>query len=302
MAVGTSTPAQEQTPSDALLKVVASGELVAAFVREIARDDVRIMVVGAGNADSHHIEPTPADVAAIAGADLVFQLGLGMDPQVAKIHKTSKSKAKLIVLGDGLGDLMIASGHHDHEHEHHEESHQIVDPHVWHDPSKANAMFERVAAALSDARPGLAETFGKRASAIKAQIEELSGWITQEIAKIPAPKRVIVTTHDGLGYFGRRFGVKIIGIEMGGEGIGSVDPAPSQIVKLVDEVRTSGSPVVFADCIHPSLIARTVAREAGVRLVDTLRLDSFAAQGKETSAYLETMRENVRTISKALQQ
>ena len=109
-----------------------------------------------------------------------------------------------------------------------------------------------------------------------------------------------MTTHDGLQSFGNRYGFRVVGIEMTSDG---ADVAPSQLIKMVNALRETKSAVVFGDAAHHSRIAATVAREANVRLIETLRLDSLLKtpaieQGK---AYLETMRLNVNTIVKALQ-
>ena len=155
-------------------------------------------------------------------------------------------------------------------------------------------------AALVAVRPASAESFRSRSVELDTQLVKLDEWIKTQVLLIPESKRLLVTTHDGLQSFGNRYGFRVVGIEMTSDG---ADVAPSQLIKMVNALRETKSAVVFGDAAHHSRIAATVAREANVRLIETLRLDSLlqtpaAEQGK---AYLETMRLNVNTIVKALQ-
>ena len=155
-------------------------------------------------------------------------------------------------------------------------------------------------AALVAVRPASAESFRSRSLELDTQLVKLDEWIKAQVLLIPESKRLLVTTHDGLQSFGNRYGFRVVGIEMTSDG---ADVAPSQLIKMVNALRETKSAVVFGDAAHHSRIAATVAREANVRLIETLRLDSLlqppaAEQGK---AYLETMRLNVNTIVKALQ-
>lgn len=292
-------------PTEAAIKVVAGNDVVADLVRAIAGQDVELFVLGQG-ADPHHYEPTPADAKKIESADLVIEFGLGLDRAIGKLHRSTGSKAKLLVVAEGLAKGTDAAeadhdhtDHADHDHNHDHES-SAVDPHIWHDPSQVRILNERMCAALVAVRPTSAESFRSRSVELDTQLVKLDEWIKAQVLLIPESKRLLVTTHDGLQSFGNRYGFRVVGIEMSSDG---ADVAPSQLIKMVNALRETKSAVVFGDAAHHSRIAATVAREANVRLIETLRLDSLlqppaAEQGK---AYLETMRLNVNTIVKALQ-
>lgn len=288
-------------PTEAATKVVAGNDVVADLVRAIAGQDVELFVLGQG-ADPHHYEPTPADAKKIESADLVIEFGLGLDRAMGKLHRSTGSKAKLLVVAEGLakkGSNAAVTDHADHDHNHDHGSSE-VDPHIWHDPSQVRILNERICAALVAARPASAESFRSRSLELDTQLVKLDEWIKTQVLLIKESKRLLVTTHDGLQSFGNRYGFRVVGIEMTSDG---ADVAPSQLIKMVNALRETKSAVVFGDAAHHSRIAATVAREANVRLIETLRLDSLlqppaSEQGK---AYLETMRLNVNTIVKALQ-
>ncbi len=291
-------------PTEAAIKVVAGNDVVADLVRAIAGQDVELFVLGQG-ADPHHYEPTPADAKKIESADLVIEFGLGLDRAMGKLHRSTGSKAKLLVVAEGLakkGSDAAVTDHADHaDHDHnHDHGSSAVDPHIWHDPSQVRILNERICAALVAIRPTSAESFRSRSVELDTQLVKLDEWIKAQVLLIKESKRLLVTTHDGLQSFGNRYGFRVVGIEMTSDG---ADVAPSQLIKMVNALRETKSAVVFGDAAHHSRIAATVAREANVRLIETLRLDSLlqppaAERGK---AYLETMRLNVNTIVKALQ-
>ncbi|MFZ4643374.1 MAG: metal ABC transporter substrate-binding protein [Phycisphaerales bacterium] len=291
-------------PTGAAIKVVAGNDVVADLVRAIAGQDVELFVLGQG-ADPHHYEPTPADAKKIESADLVLEFGLGLDRAMGKLHRSTGSKAKLLVVAEGLakkGSDAAVTDHADHaDHDHnHDHGSSAVDPHIWHDPAQVRILNERMCAALVAVSPASAESFRSRSLELDTQLVKLDEWIKAQVLLIPESKRLLVTTHDGLQSFGNRYGFRVVGIEMTSDG---ADVAPSQLIKMVNALRETKSAVVFGDAAHHSRIAATVAREANVRLIETLRLDSLlqppaVEQGK---AYLETMRLNVNTIVKALQ-
>lgn len=289
------------------LKVAVANGVIADILRTIGGDDIELVVLGGAQSDPHHYEPTPADAKKIADAELVVQFGLGLDVSVARLHASTESKGRLLVVAEGLGSPSGAGqndGHqgHDHAHHAHDAHDAAVDPHIWHDPSKVQLLNARLCAALVEARPNDAEAFKARSRVFDEQLVQLDLWIKGQVQGIPSSKRVIVTTHDGLRYFAHRYGFQLVGIEMMGGGVAQTDPSPKELIKMVHALQAAKCSVVFGDSAHPSRIAATVAREANVRLIETLRLDGLlpppaAEAGK---AYLETMRANVKTIVEAL--
>ncbi len=277
--------------------VVASNAVVADLVRVIAQEDVRVVTLACAGADAHHAEPTVSDAKAIASAAAVFTIGLGLDTAIAKLRGGSPN-AGVIELGTGLG--LARGGQHSHAGHDHEEGsgHEAAqfDPHLWHDPTKVGLMVERISKALGDLRPECAERFSARAAAYGKELATLDEWISKQVGAVPAEKRLLVTTHDGLRYFAARYGFRLVGLEMGHDGEGTADPSPAAVARLVEAVRATKAAVVFADSTTPSPIERTVAKEAGVKLDDGVRFDGLA----KGSTYLDLMRSNTTCIVKAL--
>ena len=283
------------------LQVVVASDVAADLAAAVGGSVIEVVRVGGLGGDPHHAEPTPADAAKVAGAGLVIVFGLGLDADLKKMHATSGSRAGLLLLADGLGREGQSCDHPDHSHTHDDDAPTGVstDPHAWHDPIKVITMTDRLQQAFVERRPADAAAFKTQAEALRAKLRELDLWTKEQLAKVPTDRRTIVTTHEALGHWGARYGVRVIGVEMTGS---EVDTSPTRILELVASVRASGAPVIFGDVAHRSRTAEVVARESGTRLVETLRLDGLTPS-KEMGggAYLATMRGNTEAIVKALQ-
>ncbi len=294
--------------ADAPLKVVVANDVAADLVRAIGGGAVDLVVLGGAGNDPHHFEPTPADGKKVESADLVIQFGLGLDRAIGALHVSTHSKATLLVLAPAAPGATNDHGsggthdHHDHSHDHAAHS-NAIDPHIWHDPSKVQALNARVCAALSAARPALAATFQARSRALDDQLTALDTWIKEQVQVLPPDRRVIVTTHAGLQSFATRYGFQVIALELGADGAGA-DPSPRKLIALVEALRATKSPAIFGEAGHPSRIAATVAKEANVKLVETLYIDTLLPPpaGRDGKAYLETMKANVNAIVGALRQ
>lgn len=321
---GTQAPSSAPTPAQvsvAPLKVVVANPVMADILHAVGGEDVELTVLAGSGGDPHNYEPTPADAKQVASAGLVVQFGLGLDRSLSKLHASTQSKAMLLVAADGLGRHGAQSDggrtgdlhQHDHAHDHtHDQSDPAnsasdstgVDPHIWHDPTQVQILNDRLCAALIAARPQSAEAFRSRRRALDEQLVQLDGWIKAQVQTLPPSKRVIVTTHDGLRSFADRYGFQLVGIEMMGGGVAQTDPAPKELIKMVQALQAAKCSVIFGDSAHPARVAATVAREANVRLLETLRLDGLLQPPtvEAGKAYLETMRANVKTIVEALKE
>lgn len=281
------------------IQVVASNSVVADLLTRVGGSDVAVLVVSAGDTNAHHSEPTIGDAKKIAGAAATFVLGLGLDTPVSKMHAAAKANGALVELGTGLAVKRVGACQHEHDHEHdHAGDAPIWDPHVWHDPTKVSAMASRVAEALSAQDPAHKEAYTQRAAKYQAELTALDDWIRIQLATIPVERRLVVTTHDGLAYYASRYDLRIVGIDFTSDGGTDADASPQRIVRLVEEVRATKSPVVFADASHSDALESTVAREANVRLVSGLRLDGLAAE----TTYLDMMRKNTQCMVEALRE
>ncbi len=264
-----------------------------------------------------------AEVSFFLGADVPFAVSSGGAPLPPEASEAVTEGCDAIAIvytfdlapgdysvsfGPNAGDSValvweVAKAHGEEEHSHGEEehghSHGEYDPHIWHDPNNAMAMVESIRDALVAADPTNAATYAANATAYLAQLKELDAFVTEQVATLPAERRKLVTTHDTLGYFAARYGFEIVGTALGITTEAS-DPSAGEIAELVEAIKATGVPAIFAENVSNPALMETIAREAGVQLAPTLFTDALGKPGSEGATYLDMVRYNVTTIVTAL--
>ncbi len=116
-----------------------------------------------------------------------------------------------------------ADGHHHHE----------GDPHFWLDPNNVIQYVENIRDGLIAADPAGKDIYTQNAAAYITQLKELDGWIQEQVAQVPAERRLLVTNHESFGYFADRYGFQIIGTIIPYVSTGA-SPSAQQMARLVD--------------------------------------------------------------------
>ena len=181
-------------------------------------------------------------------------------------------------------------GHDDH-------GHGAIDPHFWFDPIRVKLAVNDIAARLTALDPDRGDIFNANAAAYNAQLDELHAWTEQQVATVPEERRLLVTSHDSLGYFAKLYGFEIVGVVLSTTTEG--EPTPQHLAQLVEKVEENGVPAVFGETTVSERLATAVATEAGVTMV-RLHSGSLGAEGSDAETYLEMARENVKRITEAL--
>jgi manganese/zinc/iron transport system substrate-binding protein len=127
--------------------------------------------------------------------------------------------------------------------------------------------------------------------------------VEEQLAVIPAERRVLVTAHDAFGYFGARYGIKVVGLQ----GINTAAEASLQDVdRLVERIVEQNVPALFVESSVSSRSIESVMAACGsrgykVRIGGELYSDAMGPAGTPEGTYEGMVRHNVRTIVEALQ-
>jgi manganese/zinc/iron transport system substrate-binding protein len=273
------------------LRVVATTTVVADLVRQVGGDRVAVDCLMGAGIDPHSYKPTPRDADRLAGADLVVASGLHLEGKLTDLLERLGRRRPVVLVGDALpaGDLIAVGG-------------GLFDPHVWFDARLWSRATAPVAEALAAADPAHAAAHRGRAAAYAARLEALDERLRTQIAAIPEGRRVLVTAHDAFRYFGRAYGVEVVGVQ----GTSTESEAGlADINRLVELVATRGIPAVF---IETSVSDRSVAalREGArargheVGLGGTLYSDSLGGPGSGAETLESALEANVAAIVAAL--
>jgi len=284
------------TTPDGRLSVVATHSILGDLVANVGGDRLTVRTLVGPQGDAHDFEPRPADAAAVADAAVVFENGLGFELWLDKLYAASDSAAVRVVATDGIAPLPVA----ERGAEGGPGGGGKLDPHVWHDVTKAIRIVENVRAALLTADPSNARIYTANAEAYIAQLSELDTWVREQVGRLPPERRLLVTPHDTFGYFAARYGFVVVGTALGGTTAGLADPSAGTIAELVEAIKSAGVRAIFVENVSNPGLMQQIAADAGVELAPSLYTDALGEPGSAGDSYVKMIRYNVSTIVDAL--
>ncbi|WP_224091341.1 metal ABC transporter substrate-binding protein [Nostoc sp. MS1] len=270
-------------------RVVATSTIIADLAQEVGGEEIQLTGILKPGADPHVYEPVPADSRFLEEADLILYNGYNLEPGLIKLMNAAGGKVRKLAVGEVVKPLQLDKGRGE----------VVPDPHVWGSAENAAAMVNSIRDGLIELSPKDREKYTQRAAQLTNELKQLHTWINQQIQTIPPDKRKLVTTHDAFQYYGRAYGLAIAGTLIG---ISTEEqPSAQTVQKLVDSIKKTGVPAIFAETtINPALI-KTVAQEAGIELApNQLYSDSIGAKGSNGDSYIKMMEANTRAIVEAL--
>ena len=196
---------------------------------------------------------------------------------------------------EAIGEIEHLTEEGDDRHADH--GHGIHDPHFWFDPLRAKRAVTDIAARLAVLDPDRGDVYRANASAYSARLDELHAWTEEQIGTVPEERRLLVTSHDSLGYFAELYGFEVVGVIL--SFTTDANPSPSDLAHLVDEVKEYGVPAVFGETTVSERLATALATEAGATLV-RLYSGSLGTEGSGAETYVDMIRTNVGRIVEAL--
>jgi zinc/manganese transport system substrate-binding protein/manganese/iron transport system substrate-binding protein len=270
--------------------VVATTTQVADFARNVGGDRVQVTQLIKPNVDPHDYEASPADVQAIATADLVVKNGVGLEKFLDDAITSAGFTGAVVDTSTGVtihpGDAEEKEG----------------DPHIWHDPMNAKIMVHNIATALEARDAAGKPAYEANDTAYAAKLDALDKSIRTKIDSLPPDQRKLVTNHDAFGYYIARYKLQFVGSIIPSFDT-SAELSGKDIADLVAKIRAAGVKAIFSESSLPPKTAEAIGREAGVTVVegdDALYGDSLGPSGSAGATYLTMEQHNTDTIVAAL--
>lgn len=288
------------------LSVVTTTTQLADFASNVAGDAASVQSMLTVGASAHQFDPTPADLATLGNADVLIVNGAGLDEFIDSAIEASGFSGELIDASAGV-DLELAreiTAEAEHEDEHaHDEEHahdQSLNPHLWTSPAFAIDMVQEITRGLVAADPAQAAVFEENSLAYQQQLELLDAWVAEQFARVPAEDRVLVTGHDSLRYFVHDYDITFAGALLPSFE-DNAEPSAAEIDEVVAAIRESGAQAVFVESTLSPKLAQTVAKEAGVKVIDenVLFVDALGGPDSGAHSYIAATISNTKTLLEA---
>jgi manganese/zinc/iron transport system substrate-binding protein len=276
------------------IDLVATTSMIADLSRIVGGDRVSVIGLMGPGIDPHLYKASEGDVTRMAGADLILYNGLHLEGKMTEIFEQMKRRdIATFALGDGVDEAAYL------------ESPNFAgnyDPHLWFDVSNWAEMTRYTAQVLAELDPAHAADYRANAEAYLEELEALDVYVRTQAESVPTAQRVLITSHDAFGYFGRAYGFEVMGLQ----GISTASEAgTADVQRLVDFIVEREIPAIFVESsVSPRGIeavrAAVRARGADVQIGGTLYGDALGNPGTLEGTYLGMVRYNIDTIAGAL--
>lgn len=273
------------------IRVVCTTGMIADAAEHVGRGRVDVQALMGPGTDPHLYKPTAGDVRTLEGADMILYNGLELEGRMADIFAAMRSKKKTVAVAETIGPELLHMVFQDK-----------ADPHVWFDVRLWKIVVERIRDTFKEIDASHAERYDANAADYLEELDRLDVWIQEQINSIPNEQRVLVTAHDAFGYFGRRYGLEVIGIQ----GVSTATEASASDIQRLSKVLAERRiKAIFVESSVPqstiqALQKAVVARGWNIRIGGQLYSDAMGSPGTDEGTYIGMIRHNVRTIVEAL--
>jgi manganese/zinc/iron transport system substrate-binding protein len=277
------------------LKIVSTTGMIHDIVLNIGSGNVEAKALMGPGVDPHLYKASEGDVQTLYTADVIFYNGLHLEAKLGDIFEKMAGKAKVIAVSRGIPKSQLRTP---------PEFKGFHDPHIWFDVALWKLASIEVENTLAEADPKHANDYHQRGTVYRAQLDALETEIRAAVATLPLDRRVLVTAHDAFGYFGRAYGLEVIGLQ----GISTQSEAGTQDVqRLATLISKRKIPAIFIESAIPIRTIRAVqdavvAQGWPVKIGGELFSDAMGTSGTPEGTYIGMVRHNVTTIVSALSQ
>lgn len=282
------------------LRVVATTGIIGDVVAHVGGDQIVLTILMGPGQDPHSYEPSTADLTRVAEADVIFVNGWDLEEGLVDDLANIAGDAPLIPVSAGIAPLF--SGAHDREDGPEHENERDADPHVWLDPQNVRRWVQNIEQVLGNLDPANAGAYAASAQTFEQELAALEAAMEAQLAQIPDDRRKLVTNHDALAYFARRFDFQIVGTVIPAAST-MAEPSAREMVTLVQNMRAEGVCAIFAESTSSVRLAETVAAELDncdeVQVL-SLYTGALGPPGSGAGSYLDMMRANTDAIVRGL--
>ncbi|MEZ5301825.1 MAG: zinc ABC transporter substrate-binding protein [Verrucomicrobiales bacterium] len=249
-------------------RIVATTTMVADLVREIGGDRIELAALMGPGVDPHTYKASSGDIAALRRADGIFYNGLMLEGRMAELFERQAEAGKpVFALGDSLPESDLI---------HPAEAGAHPDPHIWLDPALWAKCAESAGEELAKLDPAGAADYRARAAEVAARYRAAADWAKARIAEVPETSRVLVTSHDAFNYFGRAFGIEVVGVQ----GISTATEAGmADIVHTVDLIKARGIKAIFVETSVSKATIERISKDSGAKIGGELFSDALGKPG-----------------------
>ena len=287
--IGSGLPASAQ--DQAAIPVVATFSILGDFVRNVGGDRVKLTTLVGPDGDGHVYAPTPADARRLTEAKVVIANGLGYEGWIGRLVRSSGTKAVPVEAAKGVSSLKEEGGGHGGQ------GHADVDPHAWQSVPNAKAYVANIHDALAAADPAGRDAYEANAKAYLAKLDALDAEVRAAVARIPADRRRVITSHDAFHYFEKAYGLDFVAPQ----GVSTeAEASAKDVARIIAQIKRERIGAVFLENVSDPRLVERIAKETGAKVGPTIYSDALSGPDGPAPTYIEMIRHNMGAIGAAL--
>ncbi|TWT00532.1 metal ABC transporter solute-binding protein, Zn/Mn family [Planomicrobium sp. CPCC 101079] len=300
------------------------------FTERIGGDRVEVQSIYPAGSNEHTFEPTQKDMIALAEADTVLYIGLGLEGFIDKAKETLKNEpVKFVATADAIPASELTEGHtheeteehdhehegteeeHDHEHEgteeehadenegteeEHTDEHGEIDPHVWISPTLSQNLAESIKNELIAQDEAHASEYEENYQKLVEELKALDQSF-QEVAE-NAPKKSFFVSHSAFGYLADAYGLEQVPVA----GLNSQDePSQKELVAIVEQAKELDIRYIAFEQNVSSRLTEVIQSEVDAEAVQLHNLSVLTQEEiDQGETYFTLMEKNKETFEKIL--
>jgi ABC-type Zn uptake system ZnuABC Zn-binding protein ZnuA len=245
------------------IKVVTTTTDMKSIAEMIGGNKVSVTAIATGYQNPHFVDPKPSYIISLTKADLFVTVGLdletGWSPQLlssSRNTKIQKGAAGYVDASAGVTLLQVPNAANRAEGD----IHIYGNPHYWLDPLNGKVIARNIANGLERVDPSNKAFYESNLQAFLAKIDsKMKEWQTKAA---PLKGAKIIAYHNEWVYFETRFGFQIVDFMEPKPGI---PPTPSQLVKVIKEVKTNNVKVIISSPYFTTSSSDVVSKQTGVK-------------------------------------
>lgn len=277
-----SAPPGTTAPEDGRASVVAAFYPLEYVAKQVGGDAVAVTSLTPPGVEPHDLELSAAQVAQIAGADVVLYVK-GFQPAVDEaVAQQAAGHAIDVAEGLDIIDSQASAGDGSDG--------GAADPHVWLDPANMAAIGQRLADRLAEIDPADADSLQARSATLTTAMTDLDQLFTNGLATCAT--RDLVVSHEAFGYLARAYNLTQIGIS----GLSpDAEPSPARLREVAQLVLDKDISTIYYETLVDPKVAQTVADETGATAAVLDPLEGLVP-GSDAD-YVSVMTANLATLA-----
>ena len=245
------------------IKVVTTTTDMRSITELIGGNKVSVTSIATGYQNPHFVDPKPSYIIGLSNADLFVTVGLdletGWSPQLlasSRNTKIQRGSPGYVDASIGIPLLQVPTSANRAEGD----IHIYGNPHYWLDPLNGKIIAKNIADGLERVDPSNKTFYETNLKNFDNQIDaKMKDWQTK---MTPFRGTKLIAYHNEWVYFETRFGLKIVDFMEPKPGI---PPTPSQLVKVINEIKSNNIKVIISSPYFTTSSSDLVSKQTGAK-------------------------------------